>query len=171
MPKKIRLACFAKAFSRPYPLYWGQRLEGRSRKRLNPLWASRSNAQGQCRTVRSALAFLFPQSRILGCRRITCRCLDLAQIASRTLKSLAGCSQGCEALFSSAVRGFYLCLYSTPPLDHARNTFITSSPRWLITLTAMRPEEGRSKGRETSLRSVDQASALISALRVVLSDL
>jgi hypothetical protein len=46
-------------------------------------------------------------------------------------------------------------------------TFITSSPRWLMTLTAMRPDLGVSKGREVSLLSVAQASALISALRVV----
>ena len=29
----------------------------------------------------------------------------------------------------------------------ASNTFITSSPRWLMTLTAMRPDSGRSNGR------------------------
>ena len=51
------------------------------------------------------------------------------------------------------------------------NTFITSSPRWLITLTAMRPDLGLSKGREVSLLSVAQASSLISALSVVLSAL
>lgn len=30
------------------------------------------------------------------------------------------------------------------------NTFITSSPKWLITLTAILPVPGRGKGRETS---------------------
>ena len=50
---------------------------------------------------------------------------------------------------------------------HTRNTFMTSSPRWLMTLTAIRPDVGRSNGRERSLRSVAQASSLISALRVV----
>ncbi len=45
--------------------------------------------------------------------------------------------------------------------------FITSSPRWLMTLTAMRPEPGRSKGREVSLFRVAQASASMSALSVV----
>lgn len=30
------------------------------------------------------------------------------------------------------------------------NTFITSSPKWLMTLTAMRPCAGRAKGREVS---------------------
>ena len=40
-----------------------------------------------------------------------------------------------------------------------------------MTLTAMRPDEGRSNVREVSLLSVDQASSLISALRVVLSAL
>ncbi len=52
-----------------------------------------------------------------------------------------------------------------------RNTFITSSPRWLITLTAMRPERGRGNGRDVSLFRVSQASLSISARRVVLSDL
>ena len=33
-------------------------------------------------------------------------------------------------------------------------TFITSSPRWLITFTAMRPVLGLSKGRDRSLFSV-----------------
>ena len=36
-----------------------------------------------------------------------------------------------------------------------------------MTLTAMRPQEGLSKGREVSLLSVSQASLLISALRAV----
>ncbi len=54
---------------------------------------------------------------------------------------------------------------------HTRKTFITSSPRWLMTLTAMRPVDGFSNGREVSLLSEAQASWLISALRVVLSDL
>ena len=48
------------------------------------------------------------------------------------------------------------------------NTFITSSPRWLMTFTAMRPDLGFGKAREVSLFSVAQASSLISALRVVL---
>ena len=52
-----------------------------------------------------------------------------------------------------------------------RNTFITSSPRWLITFTAMRPDSGLGKGREVSLLRVAQASSSISALRVVFSDL
>jgi hypothetical protein len=37
-------------------------------------------------------------------------------------------------------------------------TFITSSPRWLITFTAIRPFFGFSKGRDVSLFSVAQAS-------------
>ena len=49
-----------------------------------------------------------------------------------------------------------------------RNTFITSSPRWLMTFTAMRPDFGLAKAREMSLFSVAQASASISALSVVL---
>ena len=31
-----------------------------------------------------------------------------------------------------------------------RKTFITSSPRWLMTLTAMRPDAGLANGRDTS---------------------
>ena len=50
-----------------------------------------------------------------------------------------------------------------------RNTFMTSSPRWLITLTAMRPVFGTGNGRETALLSVAHTSASISALSVVLS--
>ena len=49
-------------------------------------------------------------------------------------------------------------------------TFITSSPKWLMTLTAMRPDLGLSKGLEVSLLRLSQASALISALRLVLSE-
>ena len=39
------------------------------------------------------------------------------------------------------------------------NTFITASPRWLITFTAIRPLVGLSKGRDVSLFSVAQASS------------
>src|SRR5580700_5006647 len=51
--------------------------------------------------------------------------------------------------------------------SHTRNTFITSSPRWLITFTAIRPDFGLSKVREVSLFRVAQASSLISALSVL----
>jgi len=69
--------------------------------------------------------------------------------------------------------------YRTPVTGHrppttdysTRNTFITSSPRWLITLTAIRPEAGLSNGRDVSLCSDSHASSSISALRVVFSDL
>ncbi len=54
---------------------------------------------------------------------------------------------------------------------YTRNTFITSSPKWLITLTAMRPEVGLANGRDVSLYRVAQASGSISALSVVLRDL
>ena len=33
---------------------------------------------------------------------------------------------------------------------HTPNTFITSSPKWLMTFTAMRPLAGRANGREVS---------------------
>src|SRR5580704_7778780 len=38
------------------------------------------------------------------------------------------------------------------------NTFIASSPRWLMTLTAIRPDFGLGNGREVSLLSVAHAS-------------
>ena len=46
---------------------------------------------------------------------------------------------------------------------HTLNTFITSSPRWLITVTATRPFFGLSNGRDVSLLRLDQAAASISA--------
>ena len=42
-----------------------------------------------------------------------------------------------------------------------RKSFITSSPRWLITFTAIRPEAGLSNGREISLFSDAQASGFV----------
>jgi hypothetical protein len=48
----------------------------------------------------------------------------------------------------------------------ALNTFITSSPKWLITFTATRPLMGLSKGREVLLWSVAQASSLTSVAGV-----
>ncbi len=51
------------------------------------------------------------------------------------------------------------------------NTFMTSSPRWLMTLTAMRPDLGLGNGREVSLLRLAQASSSISALSVVFSAL
>jgi len=41
---------------------------------------------------------------------------------------------------------------------YTRNTLMASSPRWLITLTAIRPEAGLENGRETLRRRVAQAS-------------
>ena len=57
---------------------------------------------------------------------------------------------------------------SPPPPPHPRNTFITSSPRWLITLTATRPVDGRGNARDVSLLSDAHASSSISAFSVVL---
>ena len=51
---------------------------------------------------------------------------------------------------------------------YTRKTFMTSSPRWLMTFTAMRPESGLLNGYETSLFRVSQASLSISALSAVL---
>ena len=53
---------------------------------------------------------------------------------------------------------------STAGPRYTRNTFMTSSPRWLMTFTAMRPDLGFAKGREMDLRSDSQASGTISAL-------
>jgi len=51
------------------------------------------------------------------------------------------------------------------------NTFIISSPKWLMTFTAMRPDLGLSKGREISLFKLTHASWLISAFSVVFNAL
>ena len=50
-------------------------------------------------------------------------------------------------------------------------TFITSSPRWLMTLTAMRPDFGRGKGRDSVRLRLSQASSSMSPFSVVLSAL
>ena len=55
--------------------------------------------------------------------------------------------------------------------SYTRNTFITSSPKWLITLTAIRPSFGRGNGREVSRYRVAQASSSISARKAVFSAL
>ena len=76
--------------------------------------------------------------------------------------------------FSNALICSALAMHPIPAAcwrSHTRNTFITSSPRWLMASAAMRPNEDRSKVREVSLLSVDQASSLISALKVVFSAL
>ena len=51
-----------------------------------------------------------------------------------------------------------------PPGLSTGKTFMTSSPRWLITLTAMRPDFGLLKAREVSLWRVAHASSLISGV-------
>ena len=48
---------------------------------------------------------------------------------------------------------------------------MTSSPRWLIALTAIRPEPGFLNGRDVSQGRLCQASTSISALRVVFEGL
>ena len=40
-----------------------------------------------------------------------------------------------------------------------RNTFMTSSPKWLITFTAMRPDHDLVNGRDVALCRVAQASS------------
>jgi hypothetical protein len=55
--------------------------------------------------------------------------------------------------------------------SYTRNTFMTSSPRWLITFTAIRPDFGFTNGREVSLFRLAQASRSISALSVVFNAL
>jgi len=48
------------------------------------------------------------------------------------------------------------------------NTFITSSPRWLMTLTAILPDDGLGNGREMVLLKLAQVASSISAFRDVL---
>lgn len=52
------------------------------------------------------------------------------------------------------------------PLHHTPITFITSSPRWLITFTAIRPDFGFANGRDTTRFRLSQASSSISPFRV-----
>ena len=52
---------------------------------------------------------------------------------------------------------------------HTRNTFITSSPRWLITFTAIRPDARPAKGHEVSVFRISQVSLLMPAFTVVRS--
>ena len=52
-----------------------------------------------------------------------------------------------------------------------RNTFIASSPRWLMIFTAIRPKLGTSNGLDTAEFNVAQASASISAFKVVFNAL
>src|SRR5690606_30215811 len=89
--------------------------------------------------------------------------------------ALTVCPASHHAARDSCVRGNLRSVPCGNPLNtliihHSTTlkTFITSSPRWLMTLTAMRPDLGFSKGREVSLFKVAQASSLISALRVIL---
>jgi hypothetical protein len=92
--------------------------------------------------------------------------LDGSACKSKTVTFTAFCSSlVSRARLAVNVSAMRKCIHYT------LNTFITSSPRWLITLTAMRPDAGFAKGREVSLFNVAQASSLISALRVVLSAL
>jgi len=55
----------------------------------------------------------------------------------------------------------------TASCPHTSKTCITSSPKWLMTFTAMRPWSGGSKGREVSRWRLLQASSSISAFRAV----
>ena len=55
----------------------------------------------------------------------------------------------------------------TASYPHTSKTCITSSPKWLMTFTAMRPWSGGSKGREVSRWRLLQASSSISAFRAV----
>jgi len=59
-------------------------------------------------------------------------------------------------------------LFRLPGRSHhfTANTFITSSPRWLITFTAIRPDFGLAKGREVSEYGLSQAAWPISAFSV-----
>ena len=49
-----------------------------------------------------------------------------------------------------AMMGKGAILAATAHRSHKPNTFITSSPKWLMTFTAIRPVSGRGKGRDVS---------------------
>ena len=57
----------------------------------------------------------------------------------------------CARITKSATKKLNFLNFRPMSVPYTLNTFITSSPRWLMTLTAMRPVLGGSKGREVSL--------------------
>ena len=71
-----------------------------------------------------------------------------------------------EQQFSFAShQGFILTTFGRV---YTRKTFMTSSPKWLMTLAAMPLEWGLGKGREVSLLRLNHESASISNFSVVL---
>ena len=56
-----------------------------------------------------------------------------------------------------------------PLLTYTPSTFMTSSPRWLMTFTATLPDLGLANGRDTVRFRLSQASSSISPFSVVFS--
>ena len=123
-------------------------------------------------------------SRISAVTRTDQKCLSLARSSlwklqaraagstwrSKAVVLTAFCSSPVSrARLSVNVSAIRNCI--AMPVTPTRNTFITSSPRWLITFTAIRPVDGLGKGRDVSLWRLSHASSSISALRVVFSAL
>ena len=84
--------------------------------------------------------------------------------ASPRLRTLPGASSRRDALSHSDTIAVPA---SISPYRCTLSTFITSSPRWLITFTAILPVLGVSNGRDVSLFRVSHASRLISDFRDV----
>ena len=94
--------------------------------------------------------------------------------ASEHVKKLMAFSRISRGLTVGRAPNSIACMVlctSEPRGSYGLNTRIASSPRLLMTLTAMRPVVGLGKGREMSRFRVAHASASTSALSVVLSDL
>jgi hypothetical protein len=56
----------------------------------------------------------------------------------------------CPSSRASAAEGLDDAEFHSSAPRYTGKTFITSSPKWLITLTAIRPVSGLGKGREVS---------------------
>ena len=73
------------------------------------------------------------------------------ELLSKLVTSLNRANGAGPGLSRVSLLSRFICLFSAVSgwswrLAYTLNTFIASSPRWLMTLTAMRPEAGRGKG-------------------------
>ena len=96
---------------------------------------------------------------------------DSVPLKSQTLLRVNGKMLGIKTRVRARIRATNITTPLARSHQATRNTFITSSPRWLMTFTAIRPFFGFSNARDVSLFSVAHASGSISAFRVVLSAL
>ena len=131
------------------------------------LVAQRMSPSATLTVARSWVAKLRSNAPSISFRRTRGRGRTLSSpIGSTYIFSSARCER--PAITSSFRTSAKISRYSSSVILYTVNTFITSSPKWLMTLTAMRPVDGRGNAREVSLRSDCHASSPISALSVVL---